>query len=469
MPQTSAVERAVAWTSRLMQKRAPNSPANPFLEGPYAPVREERTETELAVTGALPPELSGLYARIGPNPIDVPDPARHHWFVGDGMVHGVRLREGRAVWYRNRWIGSSSVTKALGRSDVPGPRRGVADAVNTNIIGQGGRLWALVEAGAFPVELSGELESVRHSYFESDLSRAYSAHPHRDPLTGDLHAVCYDARASNRISYVRVDPHCHVTRVVEIPVKHGPMVHDCAITASSVVILDLPVTFSMREVLSGSTFPYHWNVAHEARVGLLPRDGEARDIRWFHVEPCYVFHTCNAYDRDDGSVVLDAVVHATMFDRSHQGPDSERVTFERWILDPASGEVQRTVISDEPQEFPRYDERASGKPNRYAYAVGVAGETGREPLIRHDLSGGPSIKHDFGPNRVTAEVAFVPRSADSAEDDGWLISYVYDLRAGRSDLVILNAQDVAGNPQAVVHLPVPVPLGFHGNWMPDPA
>jgi carotenoid cleavage dioxygenase len=469
MPKASVVERAASWTSRLMQKRVPYSSANPFLEGAYAPVREERTETELRVTGSLPPELSGLYARIGPNPIDVPNPALHHWFVGDGMVHGVRLREGRALWYRNRWIGSMSVTKALGRPEVPGPRRGVADAVNTNVIRQGGRLWALVEAGALPVELSSELESVRHSYFESDLSRAFSAHPHRDPVTGDLHAVCYDGLVSNRISYVRVDPNCRVTRVVEIPVKHGPMVHDCALTASSVVILDLPVTFSMREIVNGTTFPYHWNPAHEARVGLLPRDGEAHEIRWFHVDPCYVFHTCNAYDRDDGSVVLDAVVHSSMFDRSRQGPDSDRITFERWTLGQGSGDVRRTVISDEPQEFPRYDERYSAKPQRYAYTVGFTDQPGREPLIRHDLSGGPSVKHDFGPHHVTAESVFVPRSADAAENDGWLISYVYDLREGRSDFVVVNAADLAGAPQAVVHLPVPVPLGFHGNWMPDPV
>jgi carotenoid cleavage dioxygenase len=162
---------------------------NEFLEGPYAPVKEERTETELRVTGDLPVELNGLYARIGPNPIDVPNPGLYHWFLGDGMVHGLRLNEGRAVWYRNRWVRTARVNKALGRPDVPGQRRAVIDTVNTNIVWQGGRLWALVEAGPLPIELNGELESVRQGYFDSALARAYSAHPHRDPATGDLHAV----------------------------------------------------------------------------------------------------------------------------------------------------------------------------------------------------------------------------------------------------------------------------------------
>jgi carotenoid cleavage dioxygenase len=119
------------------------------------------------------------------------------------------------------------------------------------------------------------------------------------------------------------------------------------------------------------------------------------------------------------------------------------------------------------QEFPRYDERRSMQPNRYAYTVGINAEPGGEPLTRYDLGSGASVSHDYGRDRVTAEAVFVPRCADAGEDDGWLLSYVYDLREGRSDLVVLNASDVAGPAQAVVHLPVPVPLGFHGNWIPD--
>ena len=467
MPGNSVIERAASWTTRQIQRRAPKSAPNAFLSGPYAPVGEERTETELRVTGALPVELSGLYARIGPNPIEVINPALHHWFTGDGMVHGVRLQEGRAVWYRNRWVGSSSVTKKLGRPEVPGRRNGVADSVNTNIIRQGGRLWALTEAGVNPVEMSAELETVRHSYFESDLARAYSAHPHEDLATGELHAVCYDALSATKVHHVVIDAECRVKRITEIPVKDGPMIHDCAITASKLVILDLPVTFSTREFLAGSSFPYHWNPRHEARVGLMPREAPAADIRWFAVDPCYVFHTCNAYDRADGSVVLDVVVHETMFDRSRQGVDSRKITFERWTLDPALGSVKRAVFSDALQEFPRYDERLSMKPHRYTYSVGFSPETGGEPLLRHDMQTGTTIAHRYGPAKVGAEAVFVPRSAEAAEDDGWLISYVYDLREERSDLVILNAADLEGPPQAIVHLPVRVPLGFHGNWIPD--
>jgi carotenoid cleavage dioxygenase len=62
---------------------------------------------------------------------------------------------------------------------------------------------------------------------------------------------------------------------------------------------------------------------------------------------------------------------------------------------------------------------------------------------------------------------FVPRSDDAAEDAGWVMSLVYDAGTDRSDLVILDAQDFAGEPVATVHLPQRVPFGFHGNWIAD--
>lgn len=76
---------------------------NIYLEGNFAPVTEEVTAVDLDVSGAVPPALAGRYVRTGPNPVDA-DPANHHWFVGDGMVHGVRLLDGRAEWYRNRYV-----------------------------------------------------------------------------------------------------------------------------------------------------------------------------------------------------------------------------------------------------------------------------------------------------------------------------------------------------------------------------
>src|SRR5690606_29151613 len=291
-----------------------------------------------------------------------------------------------------RYIGSAKVQKALGRPLVPGETRGIFDTVNTNVYGHAGRIWASVEAGPTPVQLDGELNSVRHGMFDSPAKHPYSAHPHLDPITGDLHAICYDAIQHRSLSYIRVSAQGTVDKVVRIPVKHGPMVHDCAITRTQVVVLDLPVTFSWWSLLKRESFPYAWNKRHPARVGLLPRDGGAADIRWYDVDPCFVFHPCNAYDLPDGSVVMDVVAHRDMFNRSRTGPEIDtQPRFERWTLPAQGHRVERRVISERSQEFPRLNETRVGQPYRYAYAVEFeVDQSGGQHLLKHDLHSGQS-------------------------------------------------------------------------------
>ena len=140
---------------------------NPYLAGNFGPVTEEVTAFDLEVTGTIPEGLDGRLLRNGPNPhLPLEDPAGYHWFLGDGMVHGLRLQDGRAAWYRNRWV----------RGDAFGP--------NTNVIGHAGRTWAIVESGTLPVELTEELESVGTNGFDGTLEGGYTAHPKRDPRTG---------------------------------------------------------------------------------------------------------------------------------------------------------------------------------------------------------------------------------------------------------------------------------------------
>lgn len=460
-------ERAADWVARRARSRVPHQDNNRFLEGPYAPVSSEGTETDLRVTGVVPPELNGVYARIGPNPVKVPNPANYHWFLGDGMVHGIRLRDGKALWYCNRWIGSDSVNRELGRPLAPGRRHRNFDTVNTNVISHAGQVWALVEGSALPIALDRELKTIKHSFFDTELSRSFTAHPHRDPATGELHAICYDVMMHRQISYIVIGPDGKLVRDVAIPVRHGPMIHDSALTTKYVVILDLPVTFSMSSVLRGSNFPYQWNPHHPARIGLLPREGGADNIIWFEADPFYAFHTANAYDLDDGSVVLDLVAYPRMFDRSIQGPESTHTSFERFVLTPDKNKVVRTTLSDFSQEFPRCDERLIAQPYRFAYTVGAAVVPAEQPLYRHDLETGAIMRHDFGPQHLPGETIFVPRHAGAAETDGWLLTLVTDLADNSSVLTILDAQNLQGAPAATLHLPNRVPLGFHGNWIPD--
>jgi carotenoid cleavage oxygenase len=247
------------------------------------------------------------------------------------MVHGVRLREGKAECYRNRYVRSSGVARALGET----PRGGAAVhagwdfPANTNAIVQDGRTFAIVEAGARPYELTEELETIGACDFDGTLPGGYTAHPKRDPESGELHAVSYYWGWGNKVHYTVLGTDARVRRVVEIEVTGSPMMHDFSLTENHVVIYDLPCTFDldavggmvprrlqalarrgaglfvgkrptpepvakviMGRMLAEATpvVPYRWNPDYPARVGVMPRTGTAADVRWFEVEPCYVFH-----------------------------------------------------------------------------------------------------------------------------------------------------------------------------------
>jgi 8'-apo-carotenoid 13,14-cleaving dioxygenase len=446
-----------------------NDKPHPFLTGPHTPMTEEKTLETLKVTGTIPPELDGRYLRIGPNPIKA-NAANHHWFIGDGMVHGVRIKDGKALWYKNRWLRSNAVSKALGEAPAPGPRSPLFDTANTNVVAHAGKIYGLVEAGANPVHLDEDLNTVAHDPFGGTLQQSFTAHPHLDPETGELHAICYKGDVTNTVWHTVVDAQGKVIREEPIRVKHGPMIHDCMITANFVIILDMPVTFSMKMMLAGYNFPYAWNPDHKARVGLLPRQGKSSDVIWCDVEPCAVFHPANAYETAEGTVIMDVCAHDTMFATSTVGPDSKACPLERWTINVSARQVKRQVIDAESQEFPRPDERFIGKPYRYAFTTALPkdhlfqhGSDTR--LFRHDLIEGTRQVHDFGPQRHPGEFVFIPRNEHAAEGDGWLMGFVINMANETTDYVILDALDFEGEAVASVHIPHRIPPGFHGNWV----
>lgn len=459
-----AVVPAIQAVASLNRGRLDDPSENPFLKGVHTPMTDERTLTDLAVTGAIPVELDGRYVRIGPNPFGGGGKG-HHWFTGDGMVHGVRLRDGKAEWYRNRFIRSKELEAKGGPAAAPGPRSTDRDVVNTNVLDVGGKILALVEAGSNPVELDGNLESVAYSNFGGGLTGSFTAHPHQCPATGEHHAICYSAEQPDRVRHVALSAEGEVLRDVTIPVEHGPSIHDCALTENYVVILDLPVTFSMKALLAGYRFPYRWNPEHKARVGLVPRKGNASEVIWCDVDPCYVFHVGNSFEQD-GKVVIDLCAYETIFDGDMPGPYGKALGLERWTVDPTQEKVTRDTLDAAGQEFPRPDERYFTKPYRYLWSDALEGDLeffSALPIYRHDLATGERIEHSFGEGRIPGEFVFVPRSADAPEGEGWIMGYVIDRNARTSSLEILEALTLA--PVASVHIPHLIPPGFHGNWI----
>jgi carotenoid cleavage dioxygenase len=476
---------------------------NSYLEGAFAPIRKEYTLTDLQVTGTVPEYLDGRYLRNGPNPIGEVDPELYHWFMGDGMVHGIRIRDGQARWYRNRWVRSPHAATALGERP-PAGHFGVSPiGANTNVIGHAGKTIALVEGGIANYELTDELDTVGVCDFDGTLTGGYTAHPKRDPDTGELHAVSYSMNRGNTVQYSVIGVDGRARRTVDIEVAGSPMMHDFSLTERHVVFYDLPVTFDAKQAAAMSVprglrlparlvlsaligrvripdpiaarqavrndsdrrLPYSWNPKYPARIGVMPREGGNADVRWFDVEPCYVFHPMNAYD-DGDIIVLDVVRHPKMFDTDHLGPDEGPPTLDRWTVDLADGKVRESRFDDRGQEFPRIDERLVGKRYRYGYTPTV-GEDAPEgdALLKHDFVRGSTQSRSFGPQKALGEFVFHPSSPDAAEDDGVLMGYIYDRPTDRSELAILDAQTL--QTVASVKLPHRVPAGFHGNWVPS--
>jgi carotenoid cleavage dioxygenase len=440
------------------------------MRGAYAPVAQEVEAFDLPVQGRLPDGLDGTYVRNGANP---QQGVTMHWFAGDGMLHGLRVSEGRAEWYRNRWVR----TKALAGVDRMDMSTGAFDLTvglaNTHVVRHAGRILAL-EEGSFPNEVSPDLSTVGPCDFDGRLRTPFTAHPHTCPETGEMHFFGYELVSAPFVTYHVLDREGQLVHSQPIEVGGPTMVHDFAISRNYAIFLDLPVLFDLDLAITG-TMPFQWQPSYGARIGLLHRDGARRgeQPRWFDVSLCYVFHIMNAWDdgADGRYVWLDAGRHESMWDG---GPDKfEPCVMHRWRFDLQTGAVHEEQLDDIAHAFPRIDDRRTGLANRYGWAVapraGVAqGDMeGASVIVKYDLATGQRSAHDFGPDSLTGEPVFVPASAHAAEDEGYLVTYVLDKTTNTSTFVVLDAADMTNEPLATVALPQRVPLGFHGSWFAD--
>ena len=469
----SIMQAGTNWLQRSTTAEGPN----PYLEGVFAPVSETE-QKHFEVVGEIPQQLNGIFLRIGPNPIESPNPNLYHWFSGDGMIHGLRIESGKATWFKSRYIATDHVQKKRQQKTIQGDRRGPGDVVNTNAFFHANKIWAMVEAGTFPVCLDLELNTERYQLLNSDADLPFTAHPHLDPKTQHLHAICYDALNTQNIFYEVFDELGALIHWAQIPVKHGPMIHDCAITEQDVIIFDFPVTFSKEQVLKGSPMPYEWNPQHAARIGIMPKYGNAEQVIWIDLEPCFVFHAANAYREKNSSendgvehqdiIILDLVVHDRMFEQSKIGPfEQQKTQLERWTIDLKNQNVIRKILDEQVQEFPRIDERFTGVKHRYIYSVGYDSEVMNKAnqLFVHDVISDQKSSYIYGDEWLSGEVVFVPESKTAPEGCGYLMTYVHHVDAKDSKIMILKVNGLAVDLQTEIRLNSRVPLGFHANWV----
>ncbi|MCX4803850.1 carotenoid oxygenase family protein [Streptomyces sp. NBC_01214] len=441
----------------------------PYLTGHYTPVAEEVSVSGLTVEGTLPPELTGRLLRNGHNP--KPGVTPTHWFKGSGMVHGIRLRDGRAEWYRNRWVHTPALDGAPYMTEN-GPDLTVS-AAGTHVIEHGGRLLALCEAN-LPFELTADLDTVGAYDFDGTLRTAMTAHPKEDPVTGELHFFA-SSPFPPFLTYYVVDAKGAITHSAEVPGATASLKHDFAITRRHVVFVEGNVTFDHAE---SSGIPYSWSDEQPSRIGIMPRgeDG-ARHTRWFSIEPGNMLHVSNAYEDDQGRIVLEGpTVDREGFRLSWNwwvgAPErgSEPVSrsyTRRWILDLTAGTVDEQIIDDLPVEFPTVNEDYLGSEHRYQYAISFPDEKGfgGYGVVKYDRTTGARRIHQIGDARMPGEAVFVPAAGTAREDDGYLLTVVSDLKQNASQLLVLDAAGL--DRIATVHLPHRVSAGLHGSWIPD--
>ncbi|SDS12947.1 carotenoid oxygenase family protein [Microlunatus soli] len=461
------------------EARPVRSPADYADGGIIAPVPDEIDARDLEVIGSIPPELDGRYLRNGPNPL--PGDRAGHWFVGRGMLHGVRIAGGRAQWYRNRWVDTDPASDdptAAPMLDANG-RDLRRNAANTHVIEHGGSLLVLCEGGV-PYRVTPELGTVGAFDFSGRLRTAMTAHPKTDPSTGELYFYGYSA-TSPYLTFHVADAAGNLIASTPVDVPGPTMMHDFAITEHYVVWLDLPVVFRPGP---RAGMPFVWDESYGARIGIMSRRagrGGSAAVRWVDVDPCYVFHVGNAREDDHGRVILDAVRYgAEAFTaawgaiggsvRSSGGHGSLVAdagltsVLHRWVIHPTTGAFDEEQLDDREIEFPSINEQRVGRSNRFLYAVSGSRNGG---LIKYDTAAGSATVLDFDTRQHIGEAVFVPAVAASNEDDGWLISIVTPIAGSRSELHVMDATDVGAGPVARVLLPRRVPAGFHGSWIPE--
>lgn len=427
------------------------------LRDNWGPILKEQTATELVVEGEIPSDLNGTYIRTGPNPS-----SGHsvHWFFGDGLLHGIRLKDGKAEWYRSKYVD----TVGFGEDPLESGHMGKWDhsKANTHIVPHNGQILALNE-GAWPYVIDQDLETIGVENYDKKLTTAMTAHPKICPETGELLAFSYANFQAPFLQYIRVSKDGKLEQLEGIDIPQKVMMHDFAITRNYTIFLDLPVVFDFALAMKG--FPYEFRPNAGARLGVMPRNGENADVKWFEIEPCAIFHTVNAHEAD-GKIVMTASRMGTW---SHS--DYSAVGYLcRWTIDLATGQITEEQLDDRPGDFGRINEGYTGLPARYGYLMEMDGEgNAEEPtygkaLLKYDLETGNCKAHELGASVRGGEPTFVQSGDD--EDDGYVMTFVHDEETNQSSFVILDSKSFDAEPLATIRLPERVPYGAHGNWVP---
>ena len=447
------------------------------------------------VVGQIPEGLEGTLFLNCPGRNKIGDQQYGHWFDGDGMISAVTIKDGRAH-YKNRYVrtpkyvNETAAQKILYRgvgTQIPGGMlknmfRTPGNAANTSVIMHGGKLLALWEGGK-PWELDpATLETIGEYTYEGGLasSQPFSAHPRLDPRTGNLYNFGVFGVPKPKLHFYQIDPAGKLVANTSQYVGDYSMCHDFAITEKHAVFILCPAfmrtpfkfLLGMRSIFESIEFD---NTEKTKVIVLELATGKL--VQEYEFDCFFGFHLGNAREQGD-EITVDALCVNDMDVMGgladvfiERGDDYDFLAngakLNRFSLNIANGESGKSLVNGSlAGEFPAWHPSCTGTDNRYTW-LGTILENGTpygfNAVQKIDHETGELKIHDFGEGRFTSEANFIPREGGSAEDDGYLISIVYDQARRKSEVVILDASDMQ-NELAVIPLDHHVPFGFHGSF-----
>jgi all-trans-8'-apo-beta-carotenal 15,15'-oxygenase len=467
----------------------------------YRSLRDEFDYWIDDVEGQIPLALHGTLFRNGPALFERNGQRVQHPFDGDGMICAIAFSDGRAH-FRNRYVrteGFVAEEKAqqflyrgvFGTQKSGGWLANLLDfrlknIANTNILYWGGKLLALWEA-AEPHRLKPDtLDTVGKEYLNGVLKSgsAFAAHPRIDPASDrDDGAPCLVNFAikpglSTTITIYELDPQGNVVRQQARSVPGFAFLHDFAITPNYCVFTQNAVSFNPLPYvlgLKGAGECLHFDAKQHSKIVVIPRD-RTQPVKILPTPAGFVFHHANAFERD-GDLYLDSICYEGL-PVVEPGQDYLQTNFDalspgqlwRFHVDLANNMVERQMLESRCCEFPSLHPDRMGRPYRYVY-IGAAHEpTGNAPLqavLKVDLETGDRQLWSAAPWGYAGEPIFVPCPAADTEDDGWVLTLVFNSQTERSELIILDARDLTRGPLARLHLKHHVPYGLHGSFTPE--
>lgn len=456
----------------------------------FRTLAEEHSYRIEEIEGQVPAGLRGTLFRNGSGRNQLGGQWFAHWFDGDGMISAIRFDDA-GIHFRNRYVATENyrdetaagriVHRGFGKmrpGSVPANAfRQPANVSNTSVVMEGERLLSLWEGGP-PVGLDPATLETRGTESFGGAVKAFSAHPKRDPVTCELFNFGIDYGAKTTLTPYRLSKGV-VTRLPPVTLPYPVMNHDFVLTKNHLAFCIGPILLSSLKMLLGfASFDgaLHWEGKRPTLILLVPRDGRAKP-RIIETDAFFQFHFANGFE-EDGALILDLARYPNYLTIGQalrdywksEWPSRGMAALTRMRVDLSTGKVDsRTYDTGVGNEFPCINPAHVGRRQRYAYIACNPSDSARglqQRIARLDFETGRVASHDFSPNGYVGEPLFIATRAGGAEDDGVVVTLVFDAARQRTDIVGLDARDIAARPLFVARLRHHVPYPLHGTFTP---